>query len=197
MSRNLAQGGFAVRAYDLVADKTQALVDAGVTACASHAEAITSSDVVLTMLPSEVEVREVVCGPVFESARPGSIIIDSSTINLEDARDLHRLCVKGAYPFDAPVSGGTMGAASGNLTFMVGGNSETLQAATPVFEPMAKNIIHCGGAGMGQATKMCNNLMLGIQMASVAEAFNLARRVGLDEGKLFEVAGQSPATVHR
>lgn len=192
MSRNLVLGGFDVKAYDLVHAKTRALVEAGVVACDSHADAITGSDIILTMLPSETEVRDVVCGPVFEHASAGTIIIDSSTINLEDARDLHELCHdKGLGFLDAPVSGGTMGADSGNLTFMVGGKADTLQEAGPAFEPMAKNIIHCGGAGMGQATKMCNNLMLGIQMASVAEAFNLAKRVGLDEGKLFEVAGQS------
>ena len=192
MARNLARGGFKVKAYDLVAEKTQALVDDGIVACDSHAEAITDSQVVVTMLPSELEVRDVVCGPVFEQASSGCIVIDSSTINLDDARNLHQQCRERGLRFlDAPVSGGTMGAASGNLTFMVGGEADTLASARPVFEPMAKNIIHCGGAGMGQATKMCNNLMLGIQMASVAEAFNLAKRVGLDEGKLFEVAGQS------
>ena len=192
MSLNLVRGGFTVKAYDIVEEKTRALEKDGVIACGSHAEAIIDSDAVLTMLPSEVEVREVVCGPVFENAAADTIVIDSSTINLDDARELHALSQEKDLRFlDAPVSGGTMGAASGNLTFMVGGETSTLQAARKIFEPMAKNIIHCGGPAMGQATKMCNNLMLGIQMASVAEAFNLARRVGLDEAKLFEVAGQS------
>ena len=192
MSLNLLKGGFTVKAYDLVEEKTKALVDSGIVACKNHAEAIEGSDVVLTMLPSETEVRSVVCGPVFDHAGSGTIVIDSSTINLDDARELHELSEqKGLRFLDAPVSGGTMGAASGNLTFMVGGKVDTLEAARAYFGPMAKNIIHCGGPGMGQASKMCNNLMLGIQMASVAEAFNLARRVGLDEAKLFEVAGQS------
>ena len=153
MSLNLVRGGFRVKAYDLIEDKTRALEEDGVIACNSHAEAISGSDVVLTMLPSEVEVRSVVCGPVFEQARPGTIVIDSSTINLDDARDLHGLCEgKNLRFLDAPVSGGTMGAASGNLTFMVGGSADTLKIADQYFQPMAKTIIHCGGPGMGQAT---------------------------------------------
>ena len=192
MARNLAKAGFDVRAFDIVPEKMAPLAEHGVTACSSHAEAMDGAHCVLTMLPTAVEVNDVFDRHIAVHAREGCLVVDSSTIDLEDARSLHgRAADRGFGMLDAPVSGGTGGAASGTLTFMVGGETAALEAARGVLDAMGSCIIHCGGAGMGQASKMCNNLMLGIQMASVVEGFHLARRVGLDDAKLYEVAFSS------
>jgi 3-hydroxyisobutyrate dehydrogenase len=194
MSRNLAQAGFAVCAYDIVEEKLAPLAKQGVRACANHADAIAGADMILTMLPTAVEVRDVFERHITPHAGAGCLLVDSSTIDLEDARNLHRDAGNsGLAMLDAPVSGGTAGAASGKLTFMVGGDPAHLEAARPALDAMGSRVIHCGGPGMGQAAKMCNNMMLGIQMASVVEGFHLARKVGLDNKKLYEVASSSSA----
>ena len=192
MSVNLANAGFQVRAFDLVAEKVQRVSKFGVKATGSHEEAVINADLILTMLPTGVEVRDVLLNHVFDNADPGTRIVDCSTIDLSDARELHRYAeARGIEMLDAPVSGGTIGARNAALTFMVGGNLTTLDTTRSVFQSMGSKIIHCGEAGMGQAAKMCNNLMLGIQMASVTEGFKLAKQVGLDDEKLFEVSTNS------
>ena len=189
MAINLAKAGFTIRAFDIVWDKLPPLVEHGIIACNSHEEAIESAGIVLTMLPTGQEVSEVYEQEVFGKADLSALLIDSSTIDLETALMTHSSAAEYGYQMlDAPVSGGTAGAQSGNLTFMVGGENATLNSATPVLEAMAGKIIHCGSKGMGQAAKMCNNLMLGIQMVSVAEGFRLAQAVGLSEETLYNVA---------
>ncbi len=192
MALNLKQGGFRVKAYDLVTRKLDALTPHGIEKCDNHQQCVTGVDAVLTMLPSGVEVKDVYHNQVLNAVKPGCLLIDSSTIDLADAQALHATARRRALRMlDAPVSGGTVGAKNGALTFMVGGDPDTLDTARVFFNAMGKSIIHCGTGGMGQAAKMCNNLMLGIQMASVAEGFNLARQCGLSDETLFEVATQS------
>ena len=189
MSINLAQAGFDVNAFDIVSEKMRPLNQYGIKTCTSHQEALENAEVVLTMLPTGAEVLQVYADEVFNHGSPAAILIDSSTIDLKDARKVHaQAAAMGFKMLDAPVSGGTVGAASGRLTFMVGGDAEVVASVDPVFEAMGAKNIHCGGPGMGQAAKMCNNMMLGIQMASVVEGFHLADSVGLSNDKLYEVA---------
>ncbi len=192
MAINLAAAGFNVNAFDIEKGKLQPLVEHGVTACHSHMEAIERADMILTMLPSGVEVTDVFCQHIFNRAHTDTLLVDSSTIDLKTAQSLHREAALGGYAMiDAPVSGGTAGAESGNLTFMVGGEAASLDRATSVLEAMGAKTIHCGEGGMGQAAKMCNNLMLGIQMISVAEGYRLAQKTGLSEQTLYDVAANS------
>lgn len=194
MAINLARAGLQVCAYDIVGDKTSALVRHGIVACSSHREAVENAGFVLTMLPAGEEVRDVYLNQVLGHAPADCIMIDSSTIDLNDAQAIHKAAKENNYlMLDAPVSGGTAGAAAGKLTFMVGGEESTMEASRNVLDAMGARIIYCGEGGMGQAAKMCNNMMLGIQMASVAEGFQLARRVGLSDQKLYDVASSSSA----
>ena len=192
MSINLALQGFDVRVFDIVRDKMNPLEDHGIKACASHREAIEDAAMILTMLPSGVEVREVIEEEVLGAADRDCVLIDSSTIDLGAAREIHQMSAEQGYRMlDAPVSGGTAGAAAGSLTFMVGGDKTVLAESTPYLNAMGAKVVHCGSAGMGQAAKMCNNMMLGIQMASVSEGFKLARAIGLSEQTLYEVSSNS------
>jgi len=194
MAINLARAGHRVQAFDIVTEKMQPLTADGIIATASHREALTDAEMVLTMLPSGIEVKDVYFNQVIPWAPEHCLLIDSSTIDLEDARAVHRKTAQAGFNMiDAPVSGGTAGATAGKLTFMIGGDSATIESARPALEAMAGRIIHCGKAGMGQAAKMCNNMMLGIQMASVVEGFHLANKIGLADEKLYEVASNSSA----
>ncbi len=192
MAINLSAANHRVRAFDIVASKMRALEPHGITAAASHHDAVDGAEIIITMLPTAVEVKQVYVDEIFLHGNKGCTLIDSSTIDLKDAKEIHRRAREyGFNMIDAPVSGGTVGAATGNLTFMVGGEQQALSLAAPVLDIMGATTIHCGAAGMGQAAKMCNNMMLGIQMASVVEGFHLAKRVGLTNAKLFEVATSS------
>lgn len=192
MSMNLRKDGFIVKAYDLVETRMDNLVPLGVIKAANHAAAIEDADIVLTMLPSGLEVREVFDDYILKHANPGTLLIDSSTIDTRESKAIHEKAASAGFAvLDAPVSGGTIGAQNAALTFMVGGETQALEQASTVFEAMGKAVIHCGPGGMGQAAKMCNNMMLAIQMASVAEGFSLAAKCGLSDEKLFEVATQS------
>jgi 3-hydroxyisobutyrate dehydrogenase len=146
------------------------------------------------MLPSGSEVREVYLseGGVLESANPGTLLIDSSTIDVDTARLIAAAAdAKGLSMVDAPVSGGVVGAQAGSLTFMVGGSESAFIRATPILEAMGKTIVHAGGAGNGQAAKICNNMILGISMIAVSEAFILGAKLGLDAQKLFDISSKS------
>jgi 3-hydroxyisobutyrate dehydrogenase len=156
--------------------------------------AASRADIVITMLPSAAEVREVHLGPVgvMEIANAGTLLIDSSTIDVDTARLVAAAAqARGLAMLDAPVSGGVSGAQAGTLTFMVGGSDAAFMRAQPVLEAMGKTIVHAGGAGNGQAAKICNNMILGISMIAVSEAFILAERLGLDAHKLFDIASKS------
>lgn len=189
MALNLQKAGHKVKAFDLSADLVQVIVDAGGSAAASAADAAKGVDAVVTMLPAGPHVIGVYNDHVFANADAGTLLIDCSTIDVDSSRSVHKAAAeKGFDMVDAPVSGGVGGAEAGTLTFMVGGTEKAYEAARPYLEIMGKTLVHCGGAGNGQAAKICNNMMLGIQMISVAEAFVLAEKLGLDHQKLFNVS---------
>ena len=157
----------------------------------SSVAAVTGADVVITMLPAGKHVLSV-WNEVIPSMAKGALIIDCSTIDVESAKQAHALAAKhGVGSVDAPVSGGTGGAKGATLTFMCGGEDKAFAAAKPVLENMGKKIVHCGGAGAGQAAKICNNMILGISMIAVGEAFALAEKLGLSHQALFDVASTS------
>jgi len=194
MACNLLKAGHQVKAFDLVAASIERAVEAGASAASSTVESAREVEVVITMLPAASHVREVYlgAGKVLESARPGTLLIDSSTIDVRTAREIAAAAsLAGRAMIDAPVSGGTAGAEAGTLTFMVGGPEEAFTAARPILEAMGKTIVHAGGPGNGQAAKICNNLILGISMIAVSEAFALAEKLGLDHQKLFDISSKS------
>ncbi|QWG20384.1 3-hydroxyisobutyrate dehydrogenase [Bradyrhizobium sediminis] len=191
MAANLVKGGHKVTAFDLVeASRTQAKADGAVIAENSVA-AVKGADVVVTMLPAGKHVLSV-WNEVVPAMAKGTLIIDCSTIDVESAKQAHALAAKyGAVSVDAPVSGGTGGAKGATLTFMCGGDDKAFAAAKPVLEKMGKKIVHCGGAGAGQAAKICNNMILAVSMIAVGEAFALAEKLGLSHQALFDVASTS------
>lgn len=191
MAANLVKAGHAVRGFDLtLASCEQAKAD-GVTIAASAAEAVTGADVVVTMLPAGKHVLSV-WSEIIPVAGKGTLMIDCSTIDVESARKSHELAAAQELPsVDAPVSGGTGGAKGATLTFMAGGSTDAFAKARPILEAMGKKIVHCGEAGAGQAAKICNNMILGISMIGVSEAFVLAEKLGLSHQALFHVASTS------
>ena len=194
MAANLVRAGHQVAGFDLSDAARDALVAAGGMAAAGIAEAVAGADVVLTMLPAGQHVRMVLAdaGGVFEAAAPGALLIDSSTIDVATARDMAVAAeARGFALLDAPVSGGTTGATAGTLTFMVGGTEAAFARAEPFLRAMGRNIVHAGGPGAGQAAKVCNNLMLGISMLGVSEAFALAAKLGLPAQALFDISSTS------
>jgi 3-hydroxyisobutyrate dehydrogenase len=191
MAANLVKAGYKVVAFDLVeASRKQANTD-GATIAESAAASVKGADVVITMLPAGKHVISV-WTDVIPSMTKGALIIDCSTIDVESAKQAHALAAKhGIASVDAPVSGGTSGAKGATLTFMAGGDDKAFAAAKPVREKRGKKIVHCGGAGAGQAAKICNNMILGISMIAVSEAFTLAEKLGLSHQALFDVASTS------
>ncbi|MGX1856942.1 3-hydroxyisobutyrate dehydrogenase [Dietzia sp. NPDC055340] len=187
MAANLVGAGHEVRGFDPVEAAQNAARDAGVTVCASPAEAVEGASVVITMLPNGALVTSTY-EEVLPKAVKGTLFIDSSTISVDDARAVHSTAVAaGMLQVDAPVSGGVKGATAGTLAFMVGGEDEAFAAAQPVLEPMAGKVIHCGAAGAGQAAKVCNNMVLAVHQIAIGEAFVLAERLGLEHQALFDV----------
>jgi 3-hydroxyisobutyrate dehydrogenase len=192
MAANLVKAQHQVTAYDLSDKAVAAAVAAGAGKAAGIAEAVTGAEVVITMLPAGKHVREVYEGAVIGAAARGTLFIDCSTIDVDSARAVAAAAAKaGMDMLDAPVSGGTGGAAAGTLTFMVGGSDTAFARAKPILQQMGKNIVHAGGSGNGQAAKICNNMILGVSMLAVSEAFMLAKRLGLDAQKLYDVASTS------
>jgi 3-hydroxyisobutyrate dehydrogenase len=187
MATNLVAAKHAVRGFDPVPAALSAAAEAGVTAFDSATDAVAGSDVVITMLPNGELVKRCYA-EILPAARPGALFIDSSTISVNDAREVHALAESnGVAQLDAPVSGGVKGAVAGTLAFMVGGDEDALQRARPVLEPMAGKVIHCGAAGAGQAAKVCNNMVLAVQQIAIGEAFILAEKLGLSAQSLFDV----------
>ena len=194
MMRNLLKAGHAVRAFDLSDLARRHAADAGATAVDSAREAAGGVDVVVTMLPAGAHVKSVMLGEdgLFAAAAPGTLFIDSSTIDVATARLVATAAAEaGHVMIDAPVSGGVGGAEAGTLTFMVGGPDAAFARAKPFLDVMGKTIVHAGGAGTGQAAKICNNMLLGISMIGTCEAFALAEKLGLDHQKLFDIASKS------
>ena len=191
MALNLVRAGHGVTGFDLSPAAREAATVAGLALAQSALECVRRAQVVVTMLPAGRHVRAVwqeIVGAVPE----GALLIDSSTIDVESARAVHELAgAQGLLALDAPVSGGTGGAVAGTLTFMCGGTAEAFAAGKPVLEAMGKRIVHCGGAGAGQAAKVCNNMILGATMVATCEAFVLAEKLGLDHQALFDVVSTS------
>jgi 3-hydroxyisobutyrate dehydrogenase len=191
MTSNLVKAGHTVRGFDLSERALAAAVADGVVGVGSAAEALAGADVAFTMLPKGEHSRAAYLGDdgIFAHAAPGTLLIDSSTIDVASARLLHDEAAAAGFEFlDAPVSGGIAGAEKGTLTFMVGGAAETFAKVRSYIEPMAGNIIATGGPTTGQAAKICNNLMLFINMVSTSEAAVLADRLGLDHEVFYSIA---------
>ena len=194
MAQNLVKAGHSVKGFDVTKTQIEALVSAGGAAAANVKAAAGGVDMAITMLPAGQHVRDVYLGAqgVLASAAPGTLLIDCSTIDVETARAVSSAAEKKSLAMlDAPVSGGVGGAQAGTLTFMVGGSDAAFAQAKPVLEMMGKTIVHAGGAGNGQAAKICNNMILGVSMIAVSEAFVLAEKLGLDAQKLFDISSKS------
>ena len=191
MAANLVKAGHLVFGVDLDASLRESAARSGVTPVANGVDAVAQADVMVSMLPAGKHVLSV-WGETVSAAKKGALFIDSSTIDVESARQAHGLAAgAGLLSIDAPVSGGTGGAKAATLTFMCGGEAHAFAAAKPILEAMGKRIVHCGGAGAGQAAKICNNMILGATMIATAEAFVLAEKLGLSHQALFDVASTS------
>jgi 3-hydroxyisobutyrate dehydrogenase len=194
MAQNLVKAGHAVAGFDVNAASAGRLAEDGGARAASAADACKDAELVITMLPAGAHVHDVYLGDggVLVAVAPGTLLIDSSTIDVETAREVAQAAAgKGLAMVDAPVSGGVAGAQAATLTFMVGGPDDAFERARPVLEKMGKTIVHAGGPGTGQAAKICNNMILGASMIVVSEAFLLAEKLGLDAQKLFDISSKS------
>ena len=194
MAGNLLKAQHRISGYDVAEIAVAALSEKGGHAASRVADAAASGDIVVTMLPAGPQVREVYLGPdgVLAHARPGALLIDCSTIDVETARAVAaEAAARGLQMLDAPVSGGTIGAEAGTLTFMVGGEAEAFARAEPILRAMGRTIIHAGPSGSGQAAKICNNMMLAASMIAVCEGFALAEKLGLDAQTLFDICSTS------
>ncbi len=191
MALNLVKAGFRVQGFDMVPAAREAAEAGGVALAATAAAAVAGAEVVITMLPSGPIMLKV-WQEVIPAMAPGALIIDCSTVDIDNCRAAHTLAAgAGVGSLDAPVSGGVGGAVAATLTFMAGGSPEAFARAQPLLAAMGKNLTHCGDAGAGQAAKICNNMILGISMIAVSEAFGLADKLGLSRQALFDVASKS------
>jgi len=194
MAANLIKAGHQVTGFDVVPKAVEALVEKGGLAAASAADAAAAGELVITMLPAGAQVRSVYLGEsgVLANARKDALLIDCSTIDVETARGVAAAAAEARFDMlDAPVSGGVAGAEAAGLTFMVGGEAEVFARARPVLAAMGRTIIHAGPAGNGQAAKICNNMILGVSMIAVCEAFSLAERLELPAQTLFDITAKS------
>lgn len=202
MAQNLVRAGHAVTGFDLVPASMRQFADDGGLVADDQAAAIQAADIVITMLPASRHVLGAYLGNslgnslgdagILAQARPGTLLIDCSTISTEAARQVGRAAQEKGLPMlDAPVSGGTAGASNGSLTFMVGGEEATLATARPYLEIMGKAIFHAGGSGCGQTVKICNNMLLGILMIGTSEAIRLGVANGLDPKVVSDVMAKS------
>jgi 3-hydroxyisobutyrate dehydrogenase len=195
MARNLIKAGHTLKVFDLNADTVQYVAQAGAKAAESAADAASNVEFVVTMLPVGANVRSVLQDAgVIDAVAPGTVLIDSSTIDVETARAMHEAVTEAGYEFlDAPVSGGVSGAEAGTLTFMCGGDPKVFAKARPILEAMGKNIVNCGAAGQGQVAKICNNMVAGITALACSEAFVLGETLGVDRQTLYDVMSTSSA----
>ena len=192
MAARQAGAGHQVQAFDLSGLAVERAVQAGCTGTGSASQAVEGADVVITMLPAGAHVRQVFAEAVLPNAAPSALLIDCSTIDVDSARAVATQAAEAGVAFaDAPVSGGIAAAEAGTLTFMVGCEEARFGDVQAALKPMAKAVVHAGEAGAGQAAKICNNMVLGISMLGVCEAFALAERLGLRPDKFFDIASQS------
>lgn len=196
MATHLVNAGHSVTGYDLSEDSLIKAEAVGIARARTIKDAVAGADVVFTMLPQGADVLSVYKDPegILAHATPSTLLIDSSTISIAACHELHSLAKVAGFRFlDAPVSGGTVGAEGGTLAFMVGGDQEAFDDASPVIEPMSANIFHTGGPTTGQVAKICNNLILFVNLSATAEGAVLAERLGLDKKKFFDIASVSSA----
>ncbi|MGN7861894.1 3-hydroxyisobutyrate dehydrogenase [Microbacterium sp. 22303] len=192
MAKNLLAAGHEVIGFDVVSAAVDAAAAAGLPVAQFGVDAVAGAEVVITMFPAGKHVIAAYENELLGAADPGTLFIESSTIAVDEARVAHALAIEAGHRnIDAPVSGGVVGAENGTLAFMVGGSDEDFAAALPLLEAMGKRIVHCGGPGLGQAAKVCNNMILGISQIAVAEAFVLGERLGLEHQALFDVVSQA------
>ncbi len=197
MARNLAAAGHEVIGFDVFDLARDAARAAGLAVADTGADAATGADVVLTMFQSGAQVLDAYRGVdgqagLLAAALDGTLFVDSSTIAVDEARAAHALAeASGHRAIDAPVSGGVVGAENATLAFMVGGSDADFAAAEPLLAAMGRRIVHCGGPGLGQAAKVCNNMILAVSQIAVAEAFVLGERLGLSHQALFDVASNA------
>lgn len=200
MAINLVKAGYTVTGFDVVPAALETARAHGIATAETAVEAVAGAAVVLTMLPSGTHLLDAYRGSpggpgkqsqpgLLDVARPGTLFLDCSTINVDEAREAAELALAAGHrAVDAPVSGGVVGAEAGTLTFMVGALPEDFDAVKPMLEVMGKRVVHCGGHGAGQAAKICNNMILGVSMIAVSEAFVLGEKLGLTHQALFDVA---------
>jgi 3-hydroxyisobutyrate dehydrogenase len=196
MALNLLKHGYSLTVFDIAPKAVQALVDAGATSAAdsSIAATVKNADVIITMVQTGAQVSSICLGEqgLFAHCKPGALYIDSSSIDVATSRQLHQHAQEmGLAMVDAPVSGGVKGAADATLTIMVGGSEANFSRALPILQGLGKKIVHAGNPGSGQAAKICNNMLLGISMIGVCETFNLAKKLGLDAKKLYEISSNA------
>jgi 3-hydroxyisobutyrate dehydrogenase len=194
MAANLVKAGHEVSGFDIAAGRAEALAAKGGRAAATAADAAAAGDIVITMLPAGADVRSAYLGDagVLAHARKEALLIDCSTIDVETARAVAAAAAAARFDMlDAPVSGGVIGAETASLTFMVGGDSAAFERGRPLLAAMGRTIVHAGPAGNGQAAKICNNMILGVSMIAVCEAFSLAERLGLAAQTLFDISAKS------
>jgi 3-hydroxyisobutyrate dehydrogenase len=194
MAHNLLKAGHTVTGFDISSAATDKFSAMGGLAATAVDIACMGAEAVITMLPAGKDVREVYLtrGGVLASAPHDTLLIDASTVDVETARAVAAAAhVNELAMIDAPVSGGVAGAEAGTLTFMVGGSDQALERARPILEVMGKTIVHAGGPGAGQAVKICNNMILGVSMIAVSEAFVLAEKLGIDAQTLFDISSQA------
>lgn len=194
MAMNLVKHGHQVSGFDLSTDACARLAAGGGKTAGSISDAVEGAEIVITMLPAGEQVEEVYTGRqgVLAQTPAGALLIDCSTIDVATARSVAGIAAGSGFSMlDAPVSGGVSGAEAASLTFMVGGAAGAFAKAEPILREMGKTVVHAGDAGSGQAAKICNNMILGVSMIAVSEAFALADRLGLDRQKLFDISSQS------
>ena len=192
MAANLVKAGHEVRAFDLSDAALASARDKGCETFSDASKAVAGVAAVVSMLPNGDIVRSVYTGSVMDHAPTDAVLLDCSTIDVATAREEAGAAAKAGYAMvDAPVSGGIAAAEGGTLTFMVGGTDAAFQRAEPILQDMGKAVIHAGAAGAGQTAKICNNMLLAISMIGTAEAMNMARKLGLDPQKFYEISSQS------
>jgi 3-hydroxyisobutyrate dehydrogenase len=196
MARNLIKAGHSLKVYDLNEEAVNFVVQSGAKRATSVKEAASGVEFVVSMLPVGDNVRAVFLSDgVLAAADPKTVLIDSSTIDIDTARAVHAAAAERGYAMlDAPVSGGVAGAEAATLTFMCGGDRQTFQRALPILQAMGKNIVHCGEPGFGQVTKICNNMVAGIITLATAEAFVMGEKLGVDRKTLYDVLSTSSAS---
>ncbi len=194
MADQLVKAGYTVQAYDVSDANLQAATEVGAVATKSIAEAAAGAEIVVTMLPAGKHVRSVYLEPkgLIKSASPGTLLIDSSTIDVDTSREVgSRAVAAGLEMVDAPVTGGVMAARVGKLNFIVGGTEDSFKRAETILSVMGKNILYAGAQGSGIGVKICNNMCLGVSMVAAAETLMLAKRLNLDIKRTHEIITQA------